>query len=74
MLSNSNATIENATFVAADGRNVQMNIGDATGIGGISSKSQEGVIYNLAGQRMGTSTKSLPTGVYIRNGKRILVR
>lgn len=69
------ATIESATFVAADGRSMMMNItGDATDIAGISSKSQEGVIYNLAGQRMGTSTKSLPTGVYIRNGKRILVR
>lgn len=34
----------------------------------------KGVIYNLAGQRMGTSTQSLPAGIYIRNGKKIQVK
>ena len=75
VLSNGNATIENATFVAADGRSVQMIIsGDATSIAGISSESQKDAIYNMAGQRVGTSLKSLPAGIYIRNGKKIKVK
>ena len=75
VLSNGNATIENATFVAADGHSVQMKVtGDATSIAGISSENQKDVIYNMAGQRVGTSTKSLSAGIYIRNGKKIRVK
>ena len=72
------ASIEKATFVTADGRSISMNIAnEATGIELVDSSKltiDSGIIYNLAGQRMGTSTKSLPTGVYIRNGKKIKVK
>ena len=75
---NGTATIENATFVAADGRSMAMNItGDATGIKSVDSSKltvDNDAIYNVAGQRVSTAKKALPKGVYIRNGKRILVK
>ena len=72
------ASIEKATFVTADRRSIAMNIAnEATGIELVDSSKwavDKGVIYNLAGQRMGISTQSLPAGIYIRNGKKIKVK
>lgn len=36
--------------------------------------AEDGKIYNLSGQYMGTSTTTLPKGIYIRNGKKFIVR
>ena len=34
----------------------------------------EGDVFNMAGQRVGTSIEGLSKGLYIRNGKKILVK
>ena len=48
--------------------------GEATSIATLPQTQQKDIIYNLAGQRMGTTTQSLPAGTYIRNGKKIFVQ
>lgn len=47
-----------------------------TGISSPSAvhRSADPSVYNLNGQRMGTSTEGLPRGIYIRQGKKIIVR
>lgn len=46
-----------------------------TDIDDVNAAAEEstGVIYNLNGQKVGTSIKSLPRGIYIKNGKKISV-
>ena len=46
-----------------------------TAIEDVNAAEEEstGVIYNLNGQKVGTSIKSLPRGIYIKNGKKISV-
>ncbi len=34
----------------------------------------DGVVYSINGQRMGTSLQTLQPGIYVRNGKKIVVR
>lgn len=48
-----------------------------TGIGGIADGNivaGDGSVYNLNGVKVGTSTDNLPKGVYIRNGKKIVIK
>ena len=69
------ASIEHATFITTEGHRISVDASDmATDIAGISSENQKNAIYNMAGQRMGTSIQSLPAGIYIRNGKKIQVK
>ena len=44
------------------------------GINGAKAVVEDGVVYNLKGQKLGTSLKSLKPGLYILNGKKVLVR
>lgn len=50
---------------------------ETTGIDGIAggdAVAGEGSVYNLNGVKVGTSTDNLPKGVYIRNGKKIVIK
>lgn len=38
------------------------------------SKIESGKVYNIAGQYMGSNTKSLSKGIYIINGKKLVVK
>lgn len=39
-----------------------------------SPAKTDGMIYNLQGMRLGENMESLPAGVYIRNGKKFIIR
>lgn len=47
-----------------------------TGIAGVETEKAEGnnKVYNLSGQNVGDSLESLPAGLYIQNGKKVLVK
>ena len=68
-------SIKDAQAVTADGLSVILNVVDeATGIASVDSNVDEGAIYNLSGQRVGSNVKALTKGVYIRNGKKFVVK
>ena len=50
--------------------------GTATGIHQVENvkKSLQGKVYNLNGQLVGTSTEGLAKGVYIVNGKKVIIK
>lgn len=50
--------------------------GEATGITDIDtdSKAAQGKVYNLQGVQVSTSTEGLPSGIYIQNGRKIIVK
>ena len=65
----------NGRLVTTDGLYVLMDMADeATGIASLKCDGQEGAIYSLTGQRMGTDAKRIPAGVYIINNKKVLVK
>lgn len=47
-----------------------------TGIGRIEGEEDgcDGEVYNIQGQKVGSNLKSLPRGIYIKNGKKVLVK
>lgn len=49
--------------------------GETTGVGSVETSVDEGNgdVYNLNGQKVGVSLKNLPRGLYIKNGKKIVV-
>lgn len=49
---------------------------DATGISAVEAKEQAvtGKVYNLNGQMVGTTTAGLSKGVYIVDGKKMIVK
>ena len=50
--------------------------GEATGITDIDAdaKTVNAKVYNLQGVQVGTSTEGLPKGIYIQNGRKIMVK
>ncbi|MDD6854373.1 MAG: hypothetical protein PUD58_08760, partial [Prevotella sp.] len=40
----------------------------------VADATTGGTVYNLAGQRVGTSLQGLPAGIYIVNGRKMVVR
>lgn len=50
--------------------------GTTTGISGVTTEANNApaAVYSLTGVRMGTSTDGLPAGIYIVNGKKVLVK
>ena len=67
--------LENGRLVTTDGLYALMDMADgATGIAPLGRDGQEGAIYSLTGQRMGTDAKRLPAGVYIINNKKVTVK
>ena len=66
--------VENAMGVTTDGRCVLMDVMDkATAIAGVKNSTKNDAIYNLSGQCVGLDAKTLPKGVYIRGGKKVVV-
>lgn len=76
---------DNVVVAFADGTTQSVDMGelsilltysDNSGIAQIESEVDpaKGKIYNLAGQYVGNDTKSLSRGIYIVNGKKILVK
>lgn len=71
----SGASIENAVFVTADGRCINMMVsGEATDIETVELTENPDPIYNLSGLYIGTDEKALPKGTYIRNHKIFIVK
>ena len=50
--------------------------GESTGIGQVEQlqKALQGKVYNLNGQLVGNSVEGLPKGVYIVNGKKVIIK
>lgn len=50
--------------------------GSTTGISGVTAEATNApaAVYSLTGVCMGTTTDNLPTGIYIVNGKKVLVK
>ena len=50
--------------------------GTTTGISGVTTEANNApaAVYSLTGVRMGTTTDGLPAGIYIVNGKKVLVK
>jgi hypothetical protein len=68
-------SIKDAQAVTVDGHSVILNVVDeATGIASVNSDVDKGAIYNLSGQRVGSNVKALTKGVYIRDGKKFIVK
>ena len=65
--------IPGATASSAKGFRFVMGDGTTTGIDGITATSSaDAPIYNLQGISVGTDLQSLPAGVYIQGGRKIL--
>lgn len=51
------------------------NSGSSTGISNVESKQiEDGQIYSLTGVRMNGNLKTLPSGLYLMNGKKVIVK
>ncbi len=63
------ATAQKVMFRVIDG-------GETTGITDLNTdaKNNDGKVYNLQGIEVGTTTKGLPTGIYIQNGHKVMVK
>lgn len=49
--------------------------GTATSLGAIfNTEENNAPVYNLQGQRVGSSLGSLKSGIYIKNGKKVVVK
>ena len=65
--------IPGATASSAKGFRFVMDDGTATGIDGITATSSaDAPIYNLQGISVGTDLQSLPAGVYIQSGRKVV--
>ena len=74
-LKQADACIEDALFVTADGRCINMKVADeVTGIAEVEGGMDEYAIYNMAGQYVGNDKQALPKGIYISNGKKYVVQ
>ena len=57
------------------GNDIVDESGEATGINEMSvTETGENSIYNLKGEKVGSSMRSLPKGVYIKNGNKYVVK
>lgn len=51
-----------------------LNLGEATGISGVTNQEAETGVYSLSGVRVGNTLNGLPGGVYIVGGKKVIVK
>lgn len=69
---------DNSTTQTEDMSLVQLafSYGPATGINQLETVKEalQGKVYNLNGQLVGTSTEGLAKGVYIVNGKKVIIK
>lgn len=70
----------NVITVYANGESAASNtagVGDWTGVNGIAADSNVNAnapVYNIAGQRVANSLKDVKGGLYIQNGKKVVVK
>lgn len=56
-------------------RGFVFNPGEATGIGSVATETEENApVYTLSGIRVRTAKSELPAGIYIMNGKKLMVK
>lgn len=61
-------------FTIAGPTTVKITKGTQNGINSVNAEADAVRIFNLQGIYVGTSLESLPAGIYIRNGKKLLVK
>jgi hypothetical protein len=64
-------------FKVPTGSSAKINIADdgaTTGISNVTVKKADSNVYDLQGQRVGNSLEGLPSGIYIMNGNKIIVK
>lgn len=62
------------TTEAKVGMSFDEDMGVATGIVAVDGGAVDGRIYSMSGQYVGTSTQGLPRGLYIRDGRKFVVK
>lgn len=74
-------TVDGEPVIAAEGKfvftvsgNHNIAVTTATGIEDIEAANKDGQIYNLQGIRVTGTADQLPAGIYIVNGKKVLVK
>ena len=60
--------------IAAGVNGLRLVDGEATGIEGVETVQEDAAIYTLAGVRVTVDKNNLPKGLYIINGKKVLVK
>ena len=60
--------------LASQLKGFRLNLGEATGISGVTNQEAETGVYSLSGVRVGNSLNGLPGGVYIVGGKKVIVK
>ena len=67
-------TLPTGTTEAKVGMSFDEDMGVATGIVAVDGGAVDGRIYSMSGQYVGTSTQGLPRGLYIRDGRKFVVK
>lgn len=60
--------------LASQLKGFRLNLGEATGISGVTNQEAETGVYSLSGVRVGNTLNGLPGGVYIVGGKKVIVK
>ena len=60
--------------LASQLKGFRLNLGEATGISGVTNQEAETGVYSLSGVRVGNTLNGLPGGVYIIGGKKVIVK
>lgn len=60
--------------LASQLKGFRLNLGEATGISGVTTQEAETGVYSLSGVRVGNTLNGLPGGVYIVGGKKVIVK
>lgn len=60
--------------LASQLKGFRLNLGEATGISGLTNQEAETGVYSLSGVRVGNTLNGLPGGVYIVGGKKVIVK
>jgi hypothetical protein len=67
-------TLPSGATDAKVGMSFDEDMGVATGIVAVDGGAVSGRIYSMSGQYVGTSTQGLPRGLYIRDGRKFVVK
>ena len=67
-------TLPKGATTAKVGMSFDEDMGVATGIVAVDGGAVDGRIYSMSGQYVGTSTQGLPRGLYIRDGRKFVVK
>jgi hypothetical protein len=73
-LSYGKAYLSIPTTLASQLKGFRLNLGEATGISGVTTQEAATGVYTLSGVRVGNTLTGLPGGVYIVGGKKVIVK